>query len=187
MTTEMESSNYTTADFDEFLRIPENQGRHFELYQGKIIEKMPTVEHGFIGLNIGSALRQYLKQNPIGIATIKSCHRLPEDKLNDFMPDIAVILGPAVALVKKGPAFFMPDLAVEIKSPDESLRRLREKANHYLDHGTQLVWLVLPAQQTIEVYSSNSADDSVASIDGIITGEPLLPGFALFVKEIFEG
>jgi Uma2 family endonuclease len=185
MTTE--SSNIvTTADFDEFLRLAENQGRHFELYQGMIIEKMPTVEHGFIGLNIGSALRQYLKQNPIGIATIKSCHRLPNDKLNDFMPDIAVVLGPAVPLVRKGPAFYMPDIAVEIKSPDESLRRLREKANHYLDHGTHLVWLVLPAQQIIEVYG-NTGDDSVASIDGVLTGEPVLPGFALFVKEVFEG
>jgi len=182
MTTE---SNITTADFEAFLRRAENLGRHFELYQGKIVEKMPTVEHGFIALNIGAALRQYLKQNPIGIATVKSCHRSPNDELNDYLPDVALLLGPAVPLVRKGAALFMPDLAVEIKSPDDSLRQMREKASSYLERGTQLVWLVLPAQQIVEVYTAN--DESVMGIDGVLTGDPILARFALFVKEVFEG
>jgi Uma2 family endonuclease len=175
----------TTAEFDVFLRRPENQGRHFELYQGKINEKMPTVEHGFIGLNIGAALKHYLKQNPIGIATVKSCHRMPDDDLNEYLPDVGLILGPAVPLVRKGPAVYMPDLAVEIKSPDDNLRAMREKARHYIARGTQLFWLVLPAQQIVEVYTAQ--DEIVMGIDGVLTGEPVMDRFALFVKEIFEG
>ena len=38
----------------------------------------------------------------------------------------------------------MPDLAVEIQSPGNTLAELRRKAALYLTKGTELVWLVLP-------------------------------------------
>jgi hypothetical protein len=45
-----------------------------------------------------------------------------------------------------------PDFAVEVKSPTDSKRELRRKAEKYMTYGTRLVWLVFPDEQVIEVY-----------------------------------
>jgi Uma2 family endonuclease len=174
----------TKADFEAFLARPENQGRLFELIDGEIVEKMPTVEHGYIALNIGFAFKTYLLQHPIGIATVESHHQIPEDILNSYIPDVSVILGTEKPFTRKGAAPYMPDIAVEIKSPDDSLKQLRDKAHYYLAHGAQIVWIVLPAQSIVEVYMTD--DEMVVGIEEILTGGEVLPGFKLDVKAIFE-
>lgn len=76
----------------------------------------------------------------------------------------------------------MPDLAVEVKSPDDSLRALRDKARYYLANGCRLVWLVLPDKQIIEVYT---ADKQPLTEADTLTGGEVLPGFALPVRQVF--
>ena len=41
-------------------------------------------------------------------------------------------------------AGFMPDLAVEIASPSNTVAELHGKALIYLGNGTQLVWILYP-------------------------------------------
>ena len=53
----------TVEEFEQFLRLPEYQGRLFELINGEIVEKMPTEEHGTIVLNIGSAIKSLCDYN----------------------------------------------------------------------------------------------------------------------------
>jgi Uma2 family endonuclease len=77
----------------------------------------------------------------------------------------------------------MPDLAVEVKSPSDSVRQLREKAEYYLQHGTRLVWLIFPAQRIIEVYT---LDEVEILIEGdSLTGGDVLPGFSMPVADVF--
>ena len=71
----------------------------------------------------------------------------------------------------------MPDLAVEVLSPSNSLPELRRKAEVYLQHGTALVWLVNPSGMTVEVW--RLAEGQVTSEDGRARrrapGEPPCP------------
>jgi Uma2 family endonuclease len=46
-----------------------------------------------------------------------------------------------------------PVLAVEIAGRDDGEQKLRDKANWYLDHGVQTVWLVLPDDRRVVVLS----------------------------------
>ena len=82
----------------------------------------------------------------------------------------------------------MPDLAVEIQSPSNTLAELRRKAAVYLANGTELVWLVLPARAAVEVWrmgpDGEAAREFVAR-DGSLTGEPVLPGFTLDLQKLF--
>ena len=86
-------------------------------------------------------------------------------------------------VVRKGAVPQMPDLAVEIKSPTDSTIELREKAIYYLKNGAQLVWLVYPEKQQVEVHTA----ESVQTLDSgaILHGDPLLPDFRLPVKDVF--
>ena len=81
----------------------------------------------------------------------------------------------------------MPDLAVEILSPSNTLPELRRKAEVYLRHGTTLVWLVNPDEKTVEVWrmAGDEATSETIAPDGALSGENLLPGFSLALDTLF--
>lgn len=170
-------------DFEAFLARPENKGRSFELINGEIVEKMPTMFHSFIQALIASALTIYLRGNPIAWALTEARSKLPGDDANDLIPDVSVVLKANRALLEKGAMPYLPDLVVEIKSPDDKLWEMRKKADYYLAHGTKIVWLVHSEKRLVYVLTATS-DDTLDEND-TLNGGDLLPGFTLAVKDIF--
>jgi Uma2 family endonuclease len=172
----------TVADFETFLA--KHPDHLFELIHGEIVEKMVTEEHGIIVVNIATEIRIYLKSNPIGQVGVEIRHRNPDDDLNDRLPDISFRPIAASDIVKQGAVPTMPALAIEIKSPTDSYRQMRDKAQYYLDNGTQLVWLIYPEKQLVEVYRKDS-DIDILTHDDSLLGYDVLPNFELPVSEIF--
>lgn len=173
----------TVEQFEAFIARPENAERRFELIHGEVVEKMPTEEHALIIILIGAALLSYFRQNPIGRVGTDARFRPGHDDENDRRPDVHATLDPQPPVVTKGPRFGVPDIAVEVKSPDDLTREMREKALYYLENGAKLVWLVFPDKKIVETYSAD-ADDVWVQGD-ILTAPDLLPGFSLPLRDIF--
>ncbi len=78
-----------------------------------------------------------------------------------------------------------PDFVVELRSPSDSLRTLKQKMQEYVENGAQLGWLLDPFEKKVYVYRPESA---VECLDDpkIISGDPLLPGFTLDVQSLWE-
>lgn len=175
----------TIDEFERFIAQPEHRGHSFELINGEIIEKMSTEEHGLIAAQIVAALIAYLKNQPLGRAGVEIRYRFPDDDRNDLIPDVSYISNErALPITKKGAVPLMPDLAVEVKSPDDSNNELRAKAIYYLKSGSEMVWLVFPTKQKIEVYTEEMV--ITLGIDDVLDGGEVLPGFSLSVSELFE-
>jgi Uma2 family endonuclease len=106
---------------------------------------------------------------------------MPKDKRNSRLPDVSFIRGQR-RRVTTGSVPQIPDLAVEIKSPIDSLKGLRAKAEYYIAHSTRLVWIVDPARQLVIVLTPDSEEIRLSheSLDG---GE-MLPGFTLPLRDI---
>lgn len=170
------------TDFEAF--VAKHPNRLFELIHGEIVEKMVTQEHGVIVVNIASEIRFYLKVNPIGFVGVEISHRNPEDDFNERLPDISFQKVAKEEIVRKGAVKKMPDLAVEVKSPNNTYKELRGKADFYLENGCQMVWLVYPEKQIVEVYR-NDADIDILTSDETLSGYDVLPDFELLVSEIF--
>ena len=82
----------------------------------------------------------------------------------------------------------MPDLAVEIRSPFDTLSKARRKAEVYLRRGTTLVWIVLPKQEGVEVWRLDDSDhlrSEFLGMDDKLSGEAILPGFELEISLLF--
>ena len=173
----------TVEEFEQFLRLPENADHLFELINGEIAEKMPTEEHGLIASNIVMALGAFARLNRSGRVGVEVRHRRPEDHFNSRMPDVS-FTSARRPLVTEGSVPQMPDLAVEIKSPDDTVKEMREKAAYYLANGSRIVWLVYPQKRVVEVYRSD-ADFELFLEHDLLTGGDLLPGFSLPVADIF--
>lgn len=178
----VEKKLYTVADFEEFLRLPENQGRLFELINGEVIEKLPTQEHGVIAARITIEIGIYLKQNPIGRVGVEVRHRPAEDEHNDRLPDVSFTTGLDKPLVKEGAVLAMPDLAVEIKSPDDTYKAMRETGDYYLAHGARMVWLIYPEKKVVEVLTPT--DRQILTEADTLDGGDVLPGFKLSIHDL---
>lgn len=114
----VQKKTYTTQEFSAFIVEPEHADRLFELIEGDIVEKAPTEKHGIIAGNIVTEINLYLRRNRIGRAAVEARYQLPGDDLNDRLPDVSFTSGLSQPVVREGAVSKMPDLAVEIKSPD---------------------------------------------------------------------
>ena len=174
---------YTAEEFEAFIAQPEQAGRLFELINGEIVEKMPTQLHGLIAGLIATFLNLFGLKNALGWVMVEARYKLPDDDVNDYIPDVSFVSKGKGALVEKGPAPYMPDIAVEIKSPDESLPDMRKKAAYYLENGSQIVWLVYTERRLVIVLTADSED--ILSENESLDGGNVLPGFTLPVRDIF--
>lgn len=132
---------YDVDAFWQFVCQPENADRHFELINGALVEMpAPGEEHGFIAGEIYHSIRLFDPQRKLGIPTVEAGYYSQEDLSTVLGPDVAFRCtdNEAPPLQKKW-APTMPDLAVEIKSPSNTLAELRQNAAIYLRHETKLV------------------------------------------------
>lgn len=173
----------TFTEFEAFIAAQTNGEKRFELINGEIVEKMVTQRHGYIAGLLITELNLYLRKNPIGRAFVEARYKMPDDEANSRIPDLSFVTQDN-PLVSKGAAPYMPDLAIEIQSPDDSPKMMREKARYYLANGTHLVWLIYPDLRVIETYSAD--DEQIITAQGTLTGGDVLPDFALSVAELLN-
>ncbi len=174
---------YTVEEFEAIADAPENSDRLLELIQGEIVEKVPTEKHGMCAGNIYGHIWNFVRIKRSGRVVMEVRYRTPEDRRNVRIPDVSYTAGNEPP-VERGSVPRMPDLAVEVKSPDDSLKVMREKARYYLQNGVKMVWLVHPDKQFVEVYT---LDEELVLVEGdVLEGGDVLPGFTMPVSAVFE-
>jgi Uma2 family endonuclease len=180
----VEQQLYTVETFEA---LEPGQGkRRLELVHGELVETMPTEFHAMIAATVAMFLGLFVRQNNLGRVTVEARYRSPDDPHNARIPDVSFTRKErALPVTKKGSVPQMPDLAGEIKSPDDTYKGLRETALFYLAHGVAMVWLVYPEKRIVEIYQPE-ADIQILTEGDIIHGKPLLPGFTLAVAEVFR-
>ena len=79
----------------------------------------------------------------------------------------------------------VPDLAVEVISPDDTRREISEKVNMWLAHETVSCWVADPDSMTVTIHR-NGRDAIQLKAGDEIANEPALPGFIFPVAPIFR-
>ena len=182
---------YTVEDVWRMACAPENDAKQICLIDGEMLVTIsPGQLHARLALRIGRFIADYADEHNLGEATVEGGYHPPDERQTLLIPDVA-FEGAAQASkpATAGYAPFMPDLAVEIISPSQTLEQARRKVAVYLRHGTPLVWLVQPAEKNAEVWTA-AADGSPqcesVDLDGTLSGGAVLPGFALPLRRLFR-
>ena len=145
---------------------------------------MPTEEHSIVAGNIFAALRAFVKPRNLGRVLFEARHQLIDDTRNSHLPDVEFTRAERVKpVVKRGGIEHLPDLAVEVKSPNDRLAAMRRKAVYYLDNGVSLVWLVYPDTQRIDVWTTETSETLV--MGDMLDGGDVLPGFTMSLEDVF--
>ena len=132
--------------------------------------------------NLAGKLGNYCRENPIGRALAKASYYVENDDQFEQNPSLSFIKGKK-PLIREGAAPFMPDLAVEVQSPDQSDRLMSDKAAYYLANGSRMVWLVYPTKRIVEALTPD--DRALLREEDTLSGGDVLPGFTLAVRDIF--
>ncbi|HEY9609716.1 Uma2 family endonuclease [Allocoleopsis sp.] len=77
-----------------------------------------------------------------------------------------------------------PDFVVELRSSSDSLKKLREKMQEYIDNGVRLGWLIDSTTKQVEIYRPGQ-DVEVFESPATVSGEDVLPGFVLDLNKVW--
>jgi Uma2 family endonuclease len=173
--------------FDEWVLMPENAERLFELINGEIVEKLPTSPYAsYIAHLIAFYIEGFLREVKLeGYVTDGQGGYMVNGER--YAPDVAYISKERQPkLSRQGYNPNPPELAVEVEFPTsvESERRLRLKILNYLAADT-VVWVVYPEMREVEIYLPGQPVQ-VLTGDAVIEGGTTLPGFTLALSMIFE-
>jgi Uma2 family endonuclease len=165
-----------------------NPDRKFErTAKGELVIASPTGgESGQRNSKLTTRLEIWTEANGSGIAFDSStCFRLPNGALRS--PDAAwVDLERWQALTprqRQGFPPLAPDFVIELRSPTDRLEDLQEKMQEYIENGVRLGWLLDPITQQVEIYRPGQPVEVLQSPQ-TLSGESLLPGFALQLERI---
>jgi Uma2 family endonuclease len=79
----------------------------------------------------------------------------------------------------------IPTLAIEILSPNDTQEVIEEKIDEYLGAGVPLVWTVNTHRRMVTVHRMGQ-DPKLFGRSERLPEDPLMPGFAPAVAELFE-
>jgi Uma2 family endonuclease len=83
------------------------------------------------------------------------------------------------------PAPLCPDFVVELRSRTDRLTTLHEKMREYLVNGARLGWLIDPLEKRVYVYRPGQPMETLDN-PATVSGDPVLPGFVLNARELWE-
>ena len=188
---EVQKRLYTVDDVCAMQGWDGTQDKKYELINGELIEISPAnLLHNWLAFEIAGEIRDYLKQHDIGYGGVEGGFSPTDDRQTLLAPDVAFVSKAKMPdPMPQTFAGFMPDLAVEIASPSNTIAELREKAAIYLRNGTELVWILFPERKSAEVCrlgEDGQFESQAVDIDGKLDGRDVLPGFELELRQLFN-
>jgi Uma2 family endonuclease len=159
-----------------------------ELIRGELLMMSPSgAEHGVVVAAITEILRRFVKRHRLGVVMGAETGFQIEHN-----PD--TVRGPDVGFVAKRrlprklrKSFFdgPPDLAIEVRSPDDRAREVTDKITQWLALGCHAVWLADPHARTVAIHRSGKVPTTFGA-NARISGGDILPGFEVAVSKFFE-
>ncbi|UZD22020.1 Uma2 family endonuclease [Algoriphagus halophytocola] len=178
-------ADYLTWDIDEMV----------ELIKGKVFRSAaaaPRMKHQQIVLRLGSAFLQFLENKPCEAFIAPFDVRLPvksrknEDIFTVVQPDICVVCDRSK--LDDAGCLGAPDLIVEVLSPGNNKKELKNKYEVYEESGVREYWVIHPSEETLMIYSliDGKYNPSRLFTRGDIVKSECIAGFELDLEKFFE-
>jgi Uma2 family endonuclease len=166
---------------DAYMALPEEKP-YLQYWHGTVVQKaVPRRKHGRIEALTATELTLYSR--------VSGGDAVVEPHVWFDVPGDPGYLVPDVAYWAPGKAqgddarMLPPTLAVEIRSPDETIASQREKCREMRRYGVDVCWLIDPERRAIEIFEG-AADGKPHEVNSPLTST-LLPGLAIDPGQLF--
>jgi Uma2 family endonuclease len=181
------SKSYNYADY-----LAWNFDERVELINGVVFDlPTPFTLHQRLSGRLSATFWQQCTNKPCEVFSAPFDVRIPRLSGNDIeiitvvQPDICVICDPA-KIDDKG-CLGAPDIIVEILSPGNNKKELKNKYEVYEEAGVLEYWIIHPQEKTFLKYTLTDGSfvpSKLLTIGDDVT-TPVLPGFVLSLEELF--
>lgn len=175
-------TQYTPEDL---LAMPD--GKNYDLVGGQLVERNVGIESSWVAGRLASRLDGFCEEHGIGWALV------PDAGYECFPHDPGLVRKPDVSFVRygrfpggelpKGWAKLVPDLVVEVVSPNETAYTLDDKLDDWRKVRVPLIWVINPKSHTVRVYRSDGSGNLLEDHQDLF-GEDVIPGFRCPIREI---
>ncbi len=157
---------------DDYMQLEE--GLLAQLLDGAlIISPTPSPHHQWVIGQVYLKLHEKKQQGEFFFSPID----VYLDKKNVLQPDLIFISAENSKIISERGIEGSPDLVVEVVSPSNSYIDRNFKKKKYLEFGVKEVWILDPANKTLEIYS-----DSVDKPELYLAGSGLIKSTILTIR-----
>ena len=170
---------------DAFLQLPERKPA-LEFADGVVSQKVsPKWRHARLQYTFADLINRFAQPRKLAVA-------VPELRTSfagmSQVPDVAVYRWERIPRLPNGDVpddfFVPPDIAVEILSPEQSVRKQTEKCRRYVARGVAIALLVNPDKRTVQLFRADGSTATLAGEDRMDL-DAVLPGLELTVSALF--
>jgi Uma2 family endonuclease len=160
-----------------------------ELVDGQLEEREMGLKSDAIAAVILYFLAHFVRTNQLGqVNGAQGSYQIfPDDPKKVRIPDVSFTRRERIPAggLGEGHGHVVPDLIVEVTSPNDSVKKLDRKIKDFLNVGVSLLWIVYTESQTILVLRPDGTTRRL-QVGDFLEGEDVLPGFRLQVAALFE-
>lgn len=168
----------------------------FELINGEIFPVPPSV---FGPIYIANQLSKLMDRQvePLGLGKtfLEATFVLTSDPTwvtGSRIPDMIYITAQNLADYqathpnwRNEPMQLIPDIALEVMSPNDTFAKTRDKALLYLQDGVPLVWIIDPDRRVLYVFTSENQQGQPFTEGDTLTANSIIPDLSIEVSQIF--
>jgi Uma2 family endonuclease len=137
--------------YDDYCRIPDDLNT-YEIIEGELfMTPAPTTKHQRTSRNLFVIMHTHIVENNLGELLYAPLDVLLSN-INVFQPDIIFISKENKEVLTEKNIQGIPDLAIEILSPDTARKDRINKMRVYAKFKVPHIWLLNPDNQTLEAF-----------------------------------
>ncbi len=168
---------------DDFERLPDELALNHELVDGKLVDVSGnTGNHNALRDLLTAMLLFHLMEHKLGRVLSEQEYKFEG---NAHGPDISFFS------LEKAPLYngsfrvqrFVPDLAIEIVSENDTFRKLVKRVNRYRKGGTKEAWILDIDSRQAFLFSEER--DAILHENGVFESS-LIPGFSIRLGDLFD-
>ena len=170
--------------------VPVQDELLYEIIAGQRVEMPPRSAYAtWLTSRLHGLLWPYIEEHALGTAVTEMLFILDVSRDLRRRPDVSfvsVVRWPLhQELPETGGWNVVPELAVEVLSPNDVMKDVLAKLREYFHYGVQVGWLVLPEEQQVYVYTSPT-QVRICTVADTLTEEQLMPGLRLPLARLFQ-
>ncbi len=173
----------TRLTIEDFEKLPNEAVKHRELVDGELVDVS--------GNNLGhNRLRDLLVRLLAPLVEQQKLGEIISEQEYDFDgnahgPDVSFVSASQLPLLdrKRRVQRLVPELAIEIESPNDTFLSLNRKAQRYRGCGTREVWLL--SIEGRQAYFYSEKQNVILDQNGEFRSE-LIPGFSIRLGTLFD-